>query len=234
MKQACENLRFSQEQAAESLAGNCLDGEPSALLNTTTTPAACLWPDKMTDALNPSRYGTTCEPSTEGPGLALWMSSLAASPARTSAWPAKVQESAASAAGYGRKWPESFAKWDRDSCSWKTPQLSLLEGLDEFSGTWPRWGMMRGGAVFRLRKLEHPTKENVSGLWLPTPTCHNAKEGAYPAEFTRNTLTLAAHLGGRPHPRFNEWMMGWPEDWTALEKLAMDKFHQWLRLHGKL
>lgn len=30
-----------------------------------------------------------------------------------------------------------------------------------------------------------------------------------------------------------EWLMGWPQQWTALEPLEMDKFQQWLHLHGE-
>jgi hypothetical protein len=41
---------------------------------------------------------------------------------------------------------DSWARWDRITSSWKTSQLSLLEGWDVFSATWPdegwiaRWG----------------------------------------------------------------------------------------------
>lgn len=59
---------------------------------------------------------------------------------------------------------------------------------------------------------------------LPTPTCHNAKEGGYPAEGNRKTPTLGWCLGGKPHPNFTEWMMGWPSGWTDLKQLEMGKF----------
>ena len=52
-------------------------------------------------------------------------------------------------------------------------------------------------------------------LW-PTPTAHNAKEGAYPAEYTRNTPTLSARAGGRLNPRWVEWLMGFPDNHTDL------------------
>jgi hypothetical protein len=66
---------------------------------------------------------------------------------------------------------------------------------------------------------------------MPTPTCHNAKEGAYPAEYTRNTPTLATYVGGKIHPGFQEWMMGWPQGWTGLLPVEMDKFRSWQQSH---
>lgn len=65
----------------------------------------------------------------------------------------------------------------------------------------------------------------------PTPTCHNAKEGGYPAEGNRNTPTLGWELGGKPHPIFTEWMMRWPLGWTDLKPLATDKFQLWQQQH---
>jgi hypothetical protein len=75
--------------------------------------------------------------------------------------------------------------------------------------------------------------ESVCGSRLPTPTAHNSKEGAYPAEGTRNTPTLAFQIGGKINPDWNEWRMGWPIKWTDLKPLAMDKFQRWLHSHGK-
>jgi hypothetical protein len=60
---------------------------------------------------------------------------------------------------------------------------------------------------------------------FPTPTCHNSKEVAYPAEFTRKTPTLATHAGGKLNPTWVEWLMGWPMEWTDLKPLETDKCH---------
>ena len=96
------------------------------------------------------------------------MSFRAAFPARIFQRPEKGPESTASAAECGGIWPESFARWSPDSSSWKTPQCSLLAGLDEFSETWPRWGMMRAGECLVQSMPVLRTSENGSGL-LPTP-----------------------------------------------------------------
>jgi len=53
-----------------------------------------------------------------------------------------------------------------------------------------------------------PCKDMKKPTMLPTPTAHNSKEGAYPAEFTRKTPTLATHAGGKLNPMWTEWLMG--------------------------
>lgn len=60
---------------------------------------------------------------------------------------------------------------------------------------------------------------------LPTSTCHNSKEGAYPAEYNRKTPSLATHAGGKLNPMWVEWLMGWPLGWTDLKPLETDKSH---------
>lgn len=76
--------------------------------------------------------------------------------------------SRASEAAYGQRSFDCLAKFDPDTSSWRTFQLSLFGGLDEFSGTWPRSGMTRSGTVFRLPTLAPLTDAIGSGLW-PTP-----------------------------------------------------------------
>jgi DNA (cytosine-5)-methyltransferase 1 len=66
----------------------------------------------------------------------------------------------------------------------------------------------------------------------PTPTAHNAKEGGFPAEYERNTPTLAAQAGGSLNPTWVEWLMGWPLGWTDLKPLATDKSHSALQQRG--
>lgn len=107
---------------------------------------------------------------TEGHGAALLTWYLAAFPAKTSAQPAEGQESTESEAGYGARWPALLARYDRDTCSWKTPQCSLFEDSEPSLETWPRSGLMLDGACFQLPPLAHRIEESGYGLW-PTPTC---------------------------------------------------------------
>lgn len=161
---------FSRALVAEYSAANCSGGEPSAPLNGTPTPAAYYWPDKTTGHSRLSRFGMTSEPLTESLGEELLMLFLAGFRARTSAPPEAAQDWTESEADCGQKWPESFAKYDRATRSWRTRQFSLLGGLTEYSETWPRWGSMRNGECLERPMSERPTCESESGLW-PTPTC---------------------------------------------------------------
>lgn len=227
-----ENSRCSQVQAVESSEVTCSDGKQSAPLNGTNTPLLYCAQDKMKGFSRISRSGMTCRLLTEvhGEDLLTWY--LEASRARTYQAQAVEQESKENDQECGSTWRESLAKYDRDSHSWRTAQCSLAEVSELFLGTWPRSGTMHHGVAYRARSLEPTTKETAFGLLLPTPTCHNAKEGAYPAEYTRRTPTLATHVGGKIHPRFTEWMMAWPSGWTDLKPLEMGKFQQWQQAHS--
>lgn len=70
----------------------------------------------------------------------------------------------------GERWPGWLAKYDLNSCLWKTPQCSLLGDLEEFSGTWPKWGIMHDGACWGLMTPERRTEGKEFGYWA-TPLC---------------------------------------------------------------
>jgi hypothetical protein len=160
----------------------------------------------------------TCEPS-QPSGLEQSTPSAAASHARTYPQPEKALASKASEAGYGESLRDSLANYDRASRSWRTSAPSLFGGLDTFSETWPKWGWMRSGSAFRLVPLAHLSGENVSGL-LPTPTASDADtHHSDTIRFDSLSVFLRRTFGypSYPNPRFVEWMMGFPIEWTALE-----------------
>ena len=101
-----------------------------------------------------------------------------ASLARTSPLPARAPASRASGPGYGVISPDLLARFDLDTRSWRTSQLSFLEttadGLAEFSETWPRSGIARSGIAYRLPVLEPLTGGIGSGL-LPTPSAQESQ-----------------------------------------------------------
>lgn len=105
------------------------------------------------------------------------MSSQAASPAKTSALQENKQVLRASAVDYGQSAPVLLGSFSPDTPSLKTSQTCLMEngelGLSEFSGTFPRSGMMRSGTVYQLPNLARTTTEIGSGL-LPTLTAQTA------------------------------------------------------------
>ena len=76
----------------------------------------------------------------------------------------KAQDLTEKGQDFGEKWQGSFTKYSPDSCSWKTHQCSLLGDLDEFSETWPQWGLMQGGECWEHQTLERSMKGSESGL----------------------------------------------------------------------
>jgi hypothetical protein len=256
---------FSQVLVEEYLGESCSDGELSVQSNGSHTQLAYLSQDKMTAFSRLSRYGMTFKPLTESRGEELLTLYLAGFHAKTSVAQEKEPELTESEAECGEKWRGSFAKWSQDSYSWKTHQCSLAGDLDEFSETFPQWGLMLRGECWEQRTLEQTirgiefgsslqifptpvasdtssrnTKYAQGGTPLslavkiyPTPTCHNSKEGAYPAEYNRKTPTLATHAGGKLNPTWVEWMMGWTLGWTDLKPLETDKYHYARQQHGK-
>lgn len=233
---------FLQEREAASWEANSLDGAPSALLKLIPTAATSCSPDSETDALNLSPFGMMSEPSTGSRGAIASMSLAGVSPAKILLWEVRrKQDSTGNGVGCGPKWQESFARLHPDTFSWKTPQLSLIEGLDEYCETWPKWGMMRAGECFPLPMLEHNT--SVRGcLSFPTITASWAGRGPglsnnlerlrMSEKCTRNTRATISEFGWKWPAALCEWMMGWPINWTALAPLGMGRYLGWLSSHG--
>ncbi len=80
----------------------------------------------------------------------------------------------------GPKPSNVFARYDRNTRSWRTSQVSLLTNtLDEFSGTWPKAGIMLDGVCCRQPMSELPTKGKGSGLWHTPKTSDSANRDMY-------------------------------------------------------
>lgn len=125
-----------------------------------------------------------------------------------------------------------FAKLDRDLSLWRTRQCSLLEEWEQSFETWPRWGSMQDGECSELGILELPMPENECGYW-PTP---RAREPGWTSDGYGDCIAKAVWkkdgVRGRVTPEFCEWLMGWPIGHTELRQQGMDRFREWLRLHG--
>jgi hypothetical protein len=338
---------FSRVLVEEYLVENFSDGEQSAPLSGSHIQQAYCAPDKMTDFSRLSRFGMMFKPLTENRGEELLMLFRAGFHAKTFQPLEKAQGLTENDQECGATWRGWLAKYDPDSCSWRTAQCSLLEDLNESLATLPRSGMTRSGLLWELPMLEqtirgtefglseklptpqstdyrdkptskgwkqkggvnyslanpeiqakwptpdancgkrgtqpewtpkrksgqtaqytinqavrdkqtwptprscsamaatitpesawnekrNPNLETVVGrVMFPTPTCHNSKEGAYPAEYNRKTPTLATPAGGKLNPMWVEWLMGWPLAWTDLKPLVTDKSHCVPQQHGK-
>jgi hypothetical protein len=163
---------YSRALVVEYLGENFSDGEQSAPLNGNPIQQAYCAPDKMTVFSRLSRFGMTYKPLTENRGEELLTLYLADFHAKTLAPQEKAQELMENDQVCGEKWHASFTKYDLDTFSWKTHQCSLLGDLDEFSETWPQWGLMRDGECWEQRMLEQTIRGTESGLsekWA-TPT----------------------------------------------------------------
>jgi hypothetical protein len=201
MMEAFESSRSSLVPVAGFSEATYLDGAPSAPSNTTPTPEAFYWPDKTTEHSRLSRFGMTSEPlmGVRGEDLLTWFREV--SLAKTSAQRDEAMDWTASEVGSGRKWLGLLAKYDRDSLSWRTPQCSLLEGSDEFSETWPRWGSMRNGESWERQTAAPITSAIESGLW-PTPQAHDAQKG-----YAERVGRFGTKHGGR---NLNDEVKMWP------------------------
>jgi DNA (cytosine-5)-methyltransferase 1 len=140
----------------------------------------------------------------------------------------------------GPRWQGSFARFNQQSeSSWKTRQHSLFGGLEEFSGTWPQWGMMLNGECWGLTSPVTITEENESGL-LPTPiatdwkggtTSRRKDNGRERFDQWRDYVKLKFGMT-YPHPTHSEVRMGFPEGWSELAPLGMPRFLKWQQQCG--
>jgi hypothetical protein len=172
----------------------------------THTPDQYYWPDKPMEHSRISRFGMTCEPLMGNRGAELLTLFREASLARiyplqdvALGWTESVVDS-------GGKWRESLARYDRDSHSLKTAQLSLVEDWTGCSVTLPRSGLMLDGQCWELPMLGRITKGIESGF-LPTPVAMDAGSGRFNTSKggkPRPTLALMARKDFWPTPKASD------------------------------
>ena len=73
---------------------------------------------------------------------------------------------------------------------------------------------------------------------FPTPTRWdykgpNGPDGLIRKDGKSRMDQLPNVVGGQLNPTWVEWLMGWPQGWTDLKPLEMDKFREWQRQHGE-
>jgi hypothetical protein len=229
------------EQGEESSAESFWDIPASVLSRSRNTLEKSYCNASETESCHDSRSGTTYKHSMAGHGAGASMSCVADSPVRTSARPAKVQASKVSGRDSGEKWPESLARYDRDSSLWRTRQCLLFEDSAESLETFPSWGIAQGGELWAVTPPGDALMESACGLSLMRPM---AKEG-YRHKFKLDSLIRKNHQDGnlseqlaRVHrvkltPNACEILMGWPETWTDLKPLETGSVQSWLRSHGE-
>ena len=133
----------------------------------------------------------------------------------------------------GGNMPVLLASFNQSGSLLKTSSRSGREGSTEFCGPWPRSGMMRSGTVFQLPTLVRRIRGTEYGL-LPTPTGTSNHGKNHVAgrldEWGGSTNPIRGTPLGKLHcPRFEEWMMGYPDRWAELiasETLSFRKSRQ--------
>ena len=229
------------EQGEESSAECFSDIPQSVLSNLNLTAEKSYSKDNETESCPSSQSGMMSAPSTENLGEEKSMSSQGVFPVKTSQHLEAVKELKANEADSGERWPESLAKYDQNTFSWRTAQCLLFEDLGECLAIFPRWGMMHDGELWELPMSAHLTEENEYGF-LPTVVKVDSKgtsrkrfrgsldfRGGKAIEGLRTSLTDPQYI----HPDFAEWMMAWPIGWTGLAQLEMDNVQSWLQQHGQ-
>jgi len=225
---------FSRALVGEFSPASCLAGEPLPQWRSIPTARDDSCSAKMKDTFHHSPSGTMFVPSTDAHGKALLTWYRQAFPAPTSAGQGKRKGSRARPAAYGWKYPASFARYSPDSRSWKTRQSCLIEGLAEFSGTWPNWGSMRDGVCSDLTTSAPTTSASGRGSW-PTP-CHGSSHwGGTFQEVGGSKNKLRGTPIGKLYvnPDFWESLMGWPIGWTGTAPLETAKTRAWLLQHSR-
>ena len=167
-----ESLHSLLEQGGASSEESSLAGKQSAPSNLSPTPQQCYALGKTTGFSRLSQYGMTCEALTETLGRVASILFPEAFPARTFPAQAKAPESTEPEAGCGENLRELSARFDPDSCSWKTATSLLNEDLPESSVILPRSGTMRSGKLWERTTSAPRIAEKDCGslVWIGTPT----------------------------------------------------------------
>lgn len=191
--------------------------------------------DKETEYLSPSLSGMTLAPSTASHGEEKSTSLAGDSPARILAPQEKEKALPESVAVFGKSMRELLERLNLTLSSRKTVRYLELEDLQPSSKTLPSWGMTADGVCWELGTSAKYIEETVCGL-LPTPSGVNGGKNHIAGrldEWGGSSNPFRKTPIGNVHcPRFEEWMMGWPETWAALTGFEMDKFQLWLQTHG--
>lgn len=191
----------------------------------------------------PRLSGLMPTPSTAGPGVVRWISSVRASRASPGAAPTCTSVAPRTSGTRGRPSPASSAKWHPATCSWRTCQGYLFEGLDTYWGPWPVSGSLRNGTCTPRASTARPTSGVGSTCSPPPPPPdrqpYGPESGRWPSPAARDyrsgtgadlarALTrprtgkpqLAEVVGGPLNPRWVEWLMGLPQGSSAARSCA--------------
>jgi hypothetical protein len=232
---------YLRVQEEESLQDICSGGELLQPLKSKTTHAEFYCNGKLMDSYLDSLSGTTFVHSMANLGQEKSMSSQEVSHVKTCLQQEKAQDLMESDQDSGEKWQGSFAKYNPDTHSLRTPQCLLFEDSTEFCAILPKWGLMLDGELWEQQTLVQSTREIESGLsptppppdnW-PTPTTPSGGGNCGGSGAYKNAIKNGTHIPHSINPNLYEWLMGWPIGWTDLKPLAMGKWPFVPQQHGE-
>ena len=218
---------YLQEQEEACWLPACLDGAPDVLSSLIPTLDESSSRDNATDASNASPYGMTSRPSTVDRGEGFFAKGSSAGDSRVRLIQ-PLREDGTTRRTYGRR------------CSESSPKSSLDSSSRRMSSESPSDAQPKTCSRSVIREYQSPVLEpppwvrrmtGRAGGFLPTPT---AKSNAFAPSMRKwpAYATLQKHFGPNQGPRFWEWMMGWPVQWSDVEPLETDRFRSWLLSHG--
>lgn len=116
-----------------------------------------------------------------------------------------------------------------------TPEMTQAD----YDAEWAREQKLAKKAGKLADEAKFRSKMKGSPGRLPTPTAKGNQLASSMMKHPsgRRLRALLETLGfppGHLHPAMLEWSMGWPQGWTALQPLEMDKFQEWFKSHGRL
>lgn len=229
---------FSRALVEAYLEANCSESAPFAPSSLNPIPQAYCSPARMTAFSRLSRFGMTYAPLTDDRGAALLTWYREAFLAKTFRRREKVPALTAPAPDSGGKCTELLARYDLNMSLWRTPQCSLLAGLDVFLETWPRSGMMRNGWCWERTTWEPRTSGNASGYlhMIPTPTACNAPNKGSHSRGPKSLLDVASTGMMWPTPRAGKTGAETPQarDFRAGQSTRWDNPHRNRNLNDQI
>ncbi len=220
----CEPCTYLPAVEADSTPTLSLDTPLSPPSSGTPTPV----PSSGAGPLTAGFLGCGCTRETPGCSThpntpAEWIASMRDSLALIFQQPVEARESTANAPDFIGRSSDAPMLYDPASSSWKTPQLSLVEDLGRFSGTWPSAGMMQGGRAWPLPRSAPTMSACGGGVWL-TPRATDIGKGEKSETFVKRMgdrtancfQSLAAQVQKWPTPSAGNFNASESlENWTA-------------------
>ena len=207
---------YSQALVAEYLAATCSDGAPFAPSSGNPTPRAYLPPDRMTDFSRPSQFGMTFAPLTDDHGAALLTWYLAASRAKRSVTQ-PVEETQRKTFG-----PKCAESWQLSLPLSYLRRTSARKQSTTQPTNLKRWVTRSDAQVFPRKTWVQTTfGSGIGYLHTPTTVANFCAPSMQKHQSCRNWVATF----GRVSPWAFEYLMGWPQGWTDLKPLGMDKCH---------